>query len=363
MADKPLVSIVLGAYNRLEFIKIVIQNAREEVKNIPHEIIVVDGGSTDGSLEWLVTQKDIITIAQHNRGEWDGKAIMRRPWGYFMNLAFKTAQAPHILMISDDTVFHPNAIQNALDFIETQKQLGKRIGAVPFYFHDVNYEPLHQYKVSGLFGKKFLNHGIYMRDAFAKVGFADEDSFMFYSADVDICYKLIDAGYEILPCPTSFVLHCPYHPLRNTMDRDDVWRKDVTALIHKWEGKLITPGTKLEDVRLEWEWLTFEDHSGLRTIFDDALKHSSQSTSNTPQSAHQQDLEVRIAQIENRLNSVNSSVRYHINITETFQNRFYQELHQAKVLVNLPLHKRMYRTWIIFYPVRWLRQKWSQRGS
>ncbi|MCL4255066.1 MAG: glycosyltransferase, partial [Anaerolineae bacterium] len=232
MTYKPTVSIILGAYNRLEFLKVVIQNTRQEIKNIPHEIIVVDGGSTDGSLEWLITQKDIVTIVQHNRGDWDGKTIMRQSWGYFMNLAFKSAKAPHILMISDDTVFHKGAIENALAFIETQKQLGKRIGAVPFFFHDVNLEPENQYKVGVLLGNRFLSHGIYMRDAFAEVGFADEDNFMFYGADIDICFKLIHAGYEIIPCPTAFMLHCPYHPLRHTIEnRDAIWLEGTTALI------------------------------------------------------------------------------------------------------------------------------------
>ena len=62
------VSIVLGSYNRLNFIKLTIDSIRRETQNLSHEIIVVDGGSDDGTMQWLACQKDVITIIQHNRG-------------------------------------------------------------------------------------------------------------------------------------------------------------------------------------------------------------------------------------------------------------------------------------------------------
>src|SRR5688572_30363291 len=91
-ADRPLVSIVIGSYNRRRFLERAIESIRANGARSTHEQIVVDGGSTDGSLDWLVRQKDVITIVQHNRGDFRGEPVRRRSWGYFMNLGFKAAQ-------------------------------------------------------------------------------------------------------------------------------------------------------------------------------------------------------------------------------------------------------------------------------
>ena len=72
------ISVVLGSYNRCSFLKAAIESVRNNGITVPYEIIVVDGGSTDGSFRWLSRQKDIITIIQHNRGTFRGKPIRRR---------------------------------------------------------------------------------------------------------------------------------------------------------------------------------------------------------------------------------------------------------------------------------------------
>jgi glycosyltransferase involved in cell wall biosynthesis len=113
-SEKTQVSVVLGSYNRKRLLKAAIQSIRNNGISVPYEIIVVDGGSTDGSLRWLIKQKDIINIVQHNRGSSKGQPVERRSWGYFMNLGFKCAQGKFIVMISDDTLLVPGSVMNAL---------------------------------------------------------------------------------------------------------------------------------------------------------------------------------------------------------------------------------------------------------
>lgn len=128
------VSVVLGTYNRLSFLKATIASVRASRIDVPYEIIVVDGGSTDGTIDWLTEQRDIIAIVQHNREVSEGKARRKRSWGYFMNLGFKCAEGRYVCLISDDSVVHPDTLANGVRHFDRGIADGHRLGAVAFYW-------------------------------------------------------------------------------------------------------------------------------------------------------------------------------------------------------------------------------------
>jgi glycosyltransferase involved in cell wall biosynthesis len=232
---KDLVSIVIGSYQRKNLLQKTIESVRNNNIKLPYEIIVVDGGSDDGSIEWLIQQKDIITIVQHNRGEFNGKPIKRRSWGYFMNLCFKAAQGFYVLMLSDDCLLLPDAVNNAIDRYTHIESAGKKIGGIAFYFRNWPEEDRY-YVQKTLGGKLMVNHGIFLKNALEDVNYADEDTYMFYKADGDLCLKMWQAGYEIVDCPTSFVEHYydPNESVRRT--NNEVLKQDRKAYKEKWEG-------------------------------------------------------------------------------------------------------------------------------
>lgn len=228
------VSFVLGSYNRFPYLKLTIDSIRQEAADITHEIFVIDGGSDDGSLLWLAEQKDIITIAQHNRGEWLGKKITRRSWGYFMNLGFKCAQGEYVCMLSDDSLLVPGAVKNGLTFIDKLRAEGKRIGAGAFYFRDWSRNDYYQVGHT-LGGKLYVNHGLYLRQALIDVGYADEEYF-FYNGDSDLCLKMWQQGYELVACPDSYIEHYPHANIDVRATNYDRFNADKERYFKKWSG-------------------------------------------------------------------------------------------------------------------------------
>lgn len=233
--EKSVLSLVIGSYNRQFFLEKAIASVRDNQIKVPYEIIVIDGGSTDGSLEWLSQQKDIITIIQHNRGEFKGKPIKRRTWGYFMNLGFKIAQGKYILMISDDCLLLPNAVNIGLNRIFELEKTGKKIGGVAFYFRNWPQEKEY-YVQKSLDGKLAINHGIYVKEALEDVNWVEEDQYIFYKADSDVCLKMWLKGYEIVDCPGAYVEHYfdPQEAVR--LSNNAVLDHDRQVYFERWQG-------------------------------------------------------------------------------------------------------------------------------
>lgn len=235
MTVRPTISIVIGSFNRKRFIRLTIESVRAELKrcSLTAEIIVVDGGSTDGSLAWLVKQKDIITIVQHNRGDWQGRPLVRRSWGYFMNLGFKSAQGLYICMLSDDCLVVPGAIENGVQLFRQMQSGGEKTGAIPFFWR--NWPEQQKYWVGVTFGSTlFVNHGLYLRQAVEEVGYLDEEAYTFYHADGDLCLRLVEKGYSIIPSADSFIEHYSHANEAIREENLKLQHRDWLAYQSKW---------------------------------------------------------------------------------------------------------------------------------
>jgi GT2 family glycosyltransferase len=206
LCARPDVSVVLGTLNRMELLKPAIESVRRSLAGLNGEIIVVDGGSSDGTRVWLCEQDDIITIIQKNRFENAGQSLRRRSWGGFMNMGFRAASAEAVAMISDDCLLLESCLKAGLERIEQARASGLNVGACAFYFR--NWPEEDRYYVQRTIGGNLLvNHGIYTRAALAAAGYANEDDYVFYKADTDLSMKIWESGFVIVDSPQSICEH------------------------------------------------------------------------------------------------------------------------------------------------------------
>ncbi len=233
----PHLSIVLGSRNRLDALKRCIASIRDNGLDAPHEVIVIDAGSTDGSVQWLCAQTDLVSIVQHNiaRHNADPATGRRlRTWGYFMNMAFRAAHAPIICMLSDDCEVLPGALRLGLDII-TAAPPDVACAAMPF--RNVPLETTHAARRT-IHDVLFVNHGFFRADVFARLGGFEEELYEFYKADSDYGLRLVEHGYRTIVAEGALVDHhltqdeCRAANAANAqMDRDRV------PYLRRWEGR------------------------------------------------------------------------------------------------------------------------------
>lgn len=133
-------SVVMGSKNRKNLLKATINSIRTNGFNGNIEIIVVDGGSNDGTCDWLAKQTDVFTIVQPNYTTINDKGIKCKAhsWGEFMNIGFKYSHSDYIVMVSDDLILAPNCLQKGYDEIKRRIESGEKIGVVLFTLENIH---------------------------------------------------------------------------------------------------------------------------------------------------------------------------------------------------------------------------------
>ena len=101
MALKGKISIVTATYNAKHVLPGLIASLREQT-DLNFEWVVADGASTDGTLELLMSIKDL-----------DIKIISQEDFGIYdaLNRGVKACSGDYYLVIGADDIFYPNAIE------------------------------------------------------------------------------------------------------------------------------------------------------------------------------------------------------------------------------------------------------------
>ena len=110
-----LLSIVTGSYQRIGLLQQMVASVRRYLHfGIAYEIIIVDGGSTDGTIAWCKAQPDIRLIEQ---GELKGAIDAFTEGAY-------AARGEYCLLCNDDIEFIDYSILAALAYLEEHPSCG-----------------------------------------------------------------------------------------------------------------------------------------------------------------------------------------------------------------------------------------------
>ncbi len=176
-------SIVIGTLNRLKHLQKCIESARQSCTGIEHEVIVVDGGSIDGTQSWARNQR-IVFIEQG--------AAYGAVWAF--NAGFHAAEGEYVAALNDDCIVVGPTLRLACDYLDTHADVGQL--AIPW--HDIGDKDIQvQHVTLGLQNLKviYANFGVTRRWLGDKVGWWGE--WEHYSGDCELSFQIIVAGYKV----------------------------------------------------------------------------------------------------------------------------------------------------------------------
>ena len=189
MSHNPLITIVTPSYNQGQFIEeTILSILNQTYKNIQY--IIVDGGSTDQTMEVVNKYKDQIDIIIHEKDNGQSDAI---------NKGFKLAKGELVGWINSDDILYANCVENIVKLY-----LENKSGAI-FYCSKLDLIN----KASGIINTVTVNipnrnyllkenynliqqGSFYNYEIIKKVGFLNES--IHYCMDLELWLRLLHFG-------------------------------------------------------------------------------------------------------------------------------------------------------------------------
>ena len=178
------------------------------------KILVVDNGSTDGSVEWL-KEHDIPTIFLTENTGFTGA----------VNVGIKAADTPYVILLNNDTTLDPRYVEKMERAISrSEKIFSVSCKIIQMYEPTLMDDAGDMYSVLGWAYQRGVGRpvelydkprrifsacaaaAIYRRDVFEKMGYFDPMHFA-YLEDMDMGYRARIFGYRNVYVPEAKVLH------------------------------------------------------------------------------------------------------------------------------------------------------------
>lgn len=213
-------SIIIVNYNGKAFLKDCFDSIENVVKNITHEIIVIDNNSSDDSCNYIKKYYSNVILIESKINHGFGKGN---------NEAVKRASGKHLLLLNNDTILL-NSISSLITFLDKNINIGaiginmlnpekkylNAAGNFPNFFNLLWMKLTFQINsdfISGKFNQDFYDvdwlTGSFLlipKRIYDEINGFDEDYFL-YVEDVDLCKKIANKRYRRVFCSRINYIH------------------------------------------------------------------------------------------------------------------------------------------------------------
>ena len=228
-SKKVKLSIIIVNWNVKEDLIKCLTSLHKNPPSYVFEVIVIDNASTDGSVEAVRNKfPDVVVIAKsQNLGFAAGN-----------NQGIERSQGEYILLLNPDTIVHPHSLDILVEFMDKNKDVGicgpqllNQDGTIQpsargfptfrgaLYRHTIfRYLRLFRYEYKKWLMKSFdhktkmdvdqvMGAALMIRQSIIRdIGPMDEGFFMYYE-EVDLCYRMKQAGWRIVFTPEAKITH------------------------------------------------------------------------------------------------------------------------------------------------------------
>jgi glycosyltransferase involved in cell wall biosynthesis len=220
-------SVVIPTYNRLPILRKSLQALEQQkLAQNPingYEIIVVDDGSTDGTLDWLEQQKANLThvrsLAQNHAGPAEAR-----------NLGIKQARGEWIIFIDSDLVVTPSFLQaHGQGLLAGQKRFNTdKVFTYGAVINTCNFEhPTSEpYKITDFSAAYFATGNVAIAKKWLEEAGMFDNRFQQYGwEDLELGVRLKQLGLKLIKCPQAVGYH--WHPPFNLEQIPQLIEKEI----------------------------------------------------------------------------------------------------------------------------------------
>lgn len=202
-------TVVIPTYNRLPILQKCLRALENQayghvVKG--YEVVVVDDGSTDGTLEWLATHQREFPQVRTLRQEHQGPAVAR-------NLGVQQARGDIIIFIDSDLVVTDTFLQAHGEALMAGKEKSDRIFTYGRVVNTCNFEhpTTEPYKITDFSAAYFATGNVAIaRHWLLEAGLFDPQFQLYGWEDLELGVRLKNLGLKLIKCPAAVGYH--WHP-------------------------------------------------------------------------------------------------------------------------------------------------------